>query len=90
MDQRKLEMKKLDYTKEVLSSLKELLKHANGNLLMHIVLACSEYPQLEYVSDKEFSYLLDRYISMLEIGELSLPPEHIDDGYDPYYTDDYE
>lgn len=62
-------MKKSNYTKEIIDSIKELsTEYKNNSLMFHIGLATQEYSDICTISDKEFSFLLKKYLGELSLG----------------------
>lgn len=82
-------MKKTNYFKEIIDSLRELNKDfGNRDLCEHLALATCEYPKIDFISDKELSFLLKKYI-----GEQSLGIENqivnYEEDYDEFSEEDY-
>lgn len=57
---------KKDYTKEVLNNLREIHKSLGGNLGLHIAMA-TEGSKLDFLTDKELSYQLEKYLNLKEL-----------------------
>lgn len=74
---------KKDYAKEVLNNLREINRKLGGNLGLHIEMA-TEGSKLDFLSDKEFAYQLEKYLNLKELDMDSQLLNFEDDIYDDY------
>lgn len=86
--------KKNTNREDIISTLKEISNNYNETpLAMHIALACQEYDSIDLISDREFSYLLTKYLSSkeLDIASQIIQEDFLFDD-DPFgeEEDDYE
>src|SRR5699024_8051893 len=50
------------YKKEIQEKLSKIARY-KGNFGLHLAMATQEYDELDFISDKEMCYLLDKYIA---------------------------
>lgn len=69
----------MDYKQEAIKVLKELAKtYPNQALTNHIMLALEDYKELDWVSDKEFYFALEKYRCEKELDILPATDAEVD------------